>query len=91
MALCCHAGRMVQWIDLHAPLYGRMVGPLRVRKTPLVLKALPDAGNGRAVQYTVFARARFTEATRKEAELERAELVDLDRLDSALASAQANP
>ena len=35
MALCgSHVGMMEQLMDAHAPLYGRMVGPLQVRPLP---------------------------------------------------------
>jgi hypothetical protein len=60
------------------------------KKTPLVLKTLPGAGEGWAVHYAFFARAGFTEAAREEAESEKAELVDLDRLDVDLGSTQAH-
>jgi uncharacterized protein len=55
------------------------------QKTPKVLKALPDEGQGWQVHYAFFARAGFTEAARVEATAVQALLVDLARLDCDLA------
>jgi uncharacterized protein len=55
------------------------------QKTPKVLKALPDEGQGWQVHYAFFARAGFTEAARVEATAVDALLVDLARLDCDLA------
>ncbi len=63
-----------------------VVRELIERKTPKVLKALPDAGEGWTVQYAFFARAGFTGAARDEAESVDAQLVDMERLDGDLAS-----
>jgi hypothetical protein len=53
-------------------------------KTPQVLKALPDEGQGWAVHYAFFARAGFTDAARQEAKSHSALLVDLNDLDRGL-------
>jgi hypothetical protein len=58
------------------------------RKAPLVLQALPAAGEGWAVHYAFFARAGFTEAARSLAQTRGALLVDLDRLDQDLSEKQ---
>ena len=61
-----------------------VVRELMEKKTPKVLKALPDAGEGWSVHYAFFARAGFTDAARTEAESVGAQLVDLERLDADL-------
>ena len=58
------------------------------RKAPLVVQALPAAGEGWTVHYAFFARAGFTEAARSLARTHGALLVDLDRLDQELDKAQ---
>ncbi len=68
-----------------------VVRELIAEKTPLVLKTLPDAGEGWTVHYAFFARAGFTEAARSEAESAGAQMVDLDRLDVELRSTPATP
>jgi len=56
-------------------------------KTPKVLAALPDGGEGWRVHYAFFARAGFTEAARAEARSVGARLVDLATLDADLRDA----
>ena len=73
------------------PVKRDVVRELIDKKTPLVLKTLPDAGEEWCVHYAFFARAGFTDAARMEAESERAQVVDLARLDGELRSAPANP
>jgi hypothetical protein len=60
------------------------------RRTPLVLKTLPDAGEGWTVHYAFFARAGFTDAARGEAESIGALSVDLEQLDRDLGSIRAS-
>jgi uncharacterized protein len=54
------------------------------KKTPHVLKALPDGGAGWTVHYAFFARTGLTGAARAEVEAVGAQWVDLDRLDAEL-------
>jgi hypothetical protein len=54
------------------------------KKTPRVLKDLPDSGEGWDVYYAFFARTGFTDAARAEAEAHDALLVDLAMLDRDL-------
>jgi AAA+ ATPase superfamily predicted ATPase len=61
-----------------------VVRELVQEKTPKVLQALPDGGDGWAVFHVLFARAGFTEPARTEAQTHRATLVDLAALDSDL-------
>ena len=56
------------------------------KKAPLVLKTLPDAGEGWSVHYAFFARAGFTDTARGEAESIGSLLVDLEQLDRDLGS-----
>ncbi len=58
------------------------------RKTPLVLRALPAAGERWTAHYAFFARAGFTEAARSLAQTHGALLVALDRLGQELGKAQ---
>ena len=60
-------------------------------KTPLVLRDLPEAGDGWTVHYAFFARAGFTDAACSLAQTHGALLVDLDRLDQDLQTAEAGP
>lgn len=53
-------------------------------KTPRVLDALPDGGEGWAVHFAFFARAGFTGAAQAEAKEHGALLVDLETLDHDL-------
>jgi hypothetical protein len=53
-------------------------------KTPLVLRDLPDGGQGWIVSYALFGRAGFTPAAVAEAALVGALLVDAERLDREL-------
>jgi AAA+ ATPase superfamily predicted ATPase len=67
----------------------RVVGRNVVRdliesKTPKVLVQLPNKGAGWQVHGAFFARTRFTDAARAEAESVGAMLVDLERLDADL-------
>ena len=68
---CCAIGRNV-------------VRELVEVKTPKVLKALPDQGDGWTVYYGFFARAGFTDAARQVADGHGALLVDLKDLDRGL-------
>ena len=68
-----------------------MVRELVEVKTPLVLRDLPDAGDGWAVRYAFFARAGFTGAARSLAQTHGALLVGLDQLDRDLQAADAGP
>ncbi len=61
-----------------------VVRELVVKKTPRVLKLLPDGGAGWTIHYAFFARAGFTDAARREAVAHDALLVDLATLDSGL-------
>lgn len=53
-------------------------------KTPLVLRDLPDAGQGWHVSYAFFARSGFTVAAQQEARRHGALLLDATQLDSDL-------
>ncbi len=66
------------------PVKRNVVPELIAKKTPKVLKLLPDDGAGWTVHYAFFARAGFTDAARAEADAVGAELVDLERLDADL-------
>ncbi len=61
-----------------------VVRELIEKKTPKVLKSLPDAGAGWSVHYAFFARTGFTSAARSEAEAMGAQLVDLAQMDMDL-------
>ena len=61
-----------------------IVRELVEKKSPLVLRDLPAAGEGWKVHYAFFAQAGFTKAARAEAERHGAVLVDLARLDQDL-------
>ena len=65
-----------------------VIGDLIEKKTPKVLKDLPDSGEGWDVYYAFFARIGFTDAARAEAKAHDAWLVDLTALDRDL---QTNP
>jgi len=54
------------------------------KKSPQVLKELPDSGEGWNVSYAFFARTGFTDAARAEARAHSAWLVDLATLDRDL-------
>jgi len=54
------------------------------KKSPQVLKDLPDSGEGWDVSYAFFARTGFTDAARAEARARSAWLVDLATLDRDL-------
>jgi len=56
------------------------------RKTPKLLKALPDGGAGWQVHHAFFARTGFTPAARAEAASAQAILVDLAQLDRDMTS-----
>jgi hypothetical protein len=53
-------------------------------RAPLVLRHLPDGGQGWAVHYTLFGRAGFTPAAAAEARRVGATRVDAARLDAEL-------
>jgi AAA+ ATPase superfamily predicted ATPase len=55
------------------------------QKTPMLLKTLPEEGQGWLVHYAFFARNGFTEAASAEALAAHALLVDLSQLDRDLA------
>jgi AAA+ ATPase superfamily predicted ATPase len=61
-----------------------LVRELVEAKSPKVLAALPDRGEGWAVHYALFARAGFTGAAQTEAGQRGVELVDLERMDREL-------
>jgi AAA+ ATPase superfamily predicted ATPase len=61
-----------------------VVQELIEKKTPKVLKSLPDAGTGWMIHYAFFARAGFSDAARREAAAHDALLVDLATLDEDL-------
>lgn len=63
----------------------QVVRDLIEAKAPLVLRDLPDGGQGWAVQYALFGRAGFTPAATAEAGRIGAILVDAARLDTELA------
>lgn len=73
------------------PVPRSVVTELIVDKTPLVMAALPDRGIGWTIHYAFFARTGFTEAARAEAGAHGAWLVDLERLDQGLYSADLYP
>jgi hypothetical protein len=73
------------------PVKRDVVRELIEEKTPLVLKTLPDAGEGWAVHYAYFARAGFTDAARGEADSVEAQLVDLETLDADIRNATDGP
>lgn len=62
----------------------RIVQELIVKKTPKVLHALPDNGEGWRVYYAFFSRSGFTEAAHALADEYEAILVDLALLDEVL-------
>jgi AAA+ ATPase superfamily predicted ATPase len=62
----------------------QVVRDLVETKTPLVLRDLPDGGQGWIVSYALFGRAGFTPAAVAEAALVGALLVDAERLDREL-------
>jgi AAA+ ATPase superfamily predicted ATPase len=61
-----------------------VVRELIEKKTPKVIKSLPDTGAGWTMHYAFFARAGFTDAARQEAIAHDALLVDLTTLDKDL-------
>jgi hypothetical protein len=60
----------------------RVIGELVESKTPRVLQALPEQGQGWNVYYAFFARTGFTDAAIAEAGQHHALLVNLDILES---------
>ena len=62
----------------------QVVSELIQQKTPLVLKDLPDSGEGWQVHYAVFGRTGITPAAREEIEKYSGFLVDLHALDQVL-------
>jgi hypothetical protein len=62
----------------------RILRELVIEKTPKVLDALPEGGDGWRVHYVFFSREGFTEAARTMAEENGVTLVDLEMLDSTL-------
>lgn len=64
-----------------------IVRDLLDRKTPRLLKLLPDGGAGWQVHHALFARTGFTEPVRQEALAHNVQLIDLARLDADLSSA----
>jgi hypothetical protein len=49
-------------------------------KTPLVMRDLPDAGQGWTITYTCFARGGFTDAARQRMEAHQGWCIDLEML-----------
>lgn len=68
------------------PVRRGVISGLIERKSPQVLRDLPDAGEGWTVHYGFFARASFTDAARSLAQAHGAVLVDLAMLDQDLGS-----
>jgi hypothetical protein len=64
-----------------------VVRDLVEKKTPKVLQALPDGGEGWTIHHALFARASFTSAAQAEAQSHGAVLVDLAALDNGLLAA----
>jgi AAA+ ATPase superfamily predicted ATPase len=66
------------------PVGRSVVRELVEEKTPKVLQALPDGGEGWTTDHVLFARAGFTEPAQAEAQSHEATLVDLAALDRDL-------
>jgi AAA+ ATPase superfamily predicted ATPase len=64
-----------------------VVRELVEEKTPKVLQALPDSGEGWTAHHALFARAGFTGAAQAEAQAHKATLIDLVTLDRDLQAA----
>lgn len=64
-----------------------VVRELVEQKTPKVLQALPEGGEGWTTHHALFARAGFTEPAQAEAQSHEATLVDLAALDRDLEAA----
>jgi hypothetical protein len=64
-----------------------VVRELVEEKTPKVLQALPDGGEGWTIHHALFARAGFTDAAQAEAQTHKATLVELAALDRDLQAA----
>ena len=78
---CPEPRRRVEGMDT----VGRdVIRDLIEKKTPRLLKDLPDSGKEWDVYYTFFARIGFTDAARAEAKAHDAWLVDLAKLDRDL-------
>lgn len=65
----------------------QVVRELVGNKTPLVLKDLPDGGDGWKVHYALFGRSGFTTAARTEMQKVEGIVVDLKMIDSILGHA----
>jgi len=61
-----------------------VLGELVENKTPRLLKALPEEGQGWTVHYALFARTGFTPAARAWAQAHQVLLIDLKQLDRDL-------
>ena len=61
-----------------------MVCELVEEKTPKVVQALPEGGEGWTIHHALFARAGFTDPARTEARSHGATLIDLATLDRDL-------
>jgi hypothetical protein len=57
------------------------------RKTPRLLKLLPDSGGGWQVHHALFARTGFSEPVRTEAAAHNVQLIDLAQIDADLSNA----
>lgn len=72
-----------KWGD--RPVDRAIVTELIERKTPRVLRSLPDKGEGWTVHYAFFGRSDFTAAAQAEAANVRARLLNLQQLERDLA------
>jgi hypothetical protein len=64
-----------------------VVRELVEEKTPKVVQALPEGGEGWTIHHALFARAGFTDRAQAEAQAHEATLVDLAVLDRDLQAA----
>jgi len=74
-----------KWGD--RPVGRAVISELVGGKTPLVLRGLPDKGEGWTVHYALFARSGFTDAAQAEAAKVGATLVNLEQIERDLAAA----
>ena len=65
----------------------QIVRELVEKKTPLVLKDLPESGAGWQVHYAIFGRSGFTPAAKAEMDQLAGFLVDLKAIDNVLGHA----
>jgi len=69
------------------PVGRSVLRELAEEKTPKVLQALPEGGEGWTTHHVLFARAGFTDPAQAEAQAHKATLVDLATLDRDLEAA----